>query len=130
MRPLPPPDDAPQRVRVTSSRRAPAAPARRPLQTELDEQTTLGEVYVRGLMGAQFRLAASIIVVGVLGLGGLPLLFWIVPATRSLRVLDWPIAWLLAGVVIYPVTVGVAAYYVRRADRIEADFTEMVEQQS
>src|SRR5690606_27947599 len=54
MRPLPPPDDAPQRVRVTSSRRAPAAPARRPLQTELDEQTTLGEVYVRGLMGAQF----------------------------------------------------------------------------
>jgi len=117
-------------VRVTSSRRAPAAPARRPLQTELDEQTTLGEVYVRGLMGAQFRLAASIIVVGGLGLGGLPLLFWIVPATRSLRVLDWPIAWLLVGVVIYPVTVGVAAYYVRRADRIEADFTEMVEQQS
>lgn len=130
MRPLTPAEDQPERVRVTSSRRAAPAPARRPLQAELDAQTTLGEVYVRGLMRAQFRLAATIIVIGCIGLGGLPMLFWLVPATRDLRVFDWPIAWLVVGAAIYPVSVAIAAYYVRRATRIEADFTELVKRLS
>lgn len=130
MHPLTPAEDLPERVRVTSSRRAAPAPARRPLQAELDEQTTLGEVYVRGLMRAQFRLAAIIILCGVIGLGGLPMLFWLVPETRDLRILNWPVAWLLVGGAVYPITVAVAAYYVRRATRIEADFTELVKRLS
>lgn len=81
-------------------------------------------------MRAQLRLAATVIVIGVIGLGGLPLLFWLVPATRDFRVLDWPVAWLVVGAAIYPVTVFVAASYVRRATRIEADFTELVKRLS
>ena len=81
-------------------------------------------------MRAQFRLAATIILCGVIGLGGLPLLFWLMPATRDLRFLGWPVAWLVVGGAVYPVTVAVAAYFVRRATRIEADFTELVKRLS
>ena len=130
MRDAPSPEGPPDRVRVTSSRRTNRAPVRRPLEAELDEQTVLGEVYLRGLMRAQFRLAAKIIVVGVVGLGGLPLLFWLEPGARDVRLFGLPVAWLLIGVLVYPVTVLVAASYVRRATRIESTFTAFVKRLS
>lgn len=129
--PQPPPaEGAPERIRVTSSRRAARAPARRPLEAELDEQTELGEVYLRGLMRAQLRLAATIILFGVAGLGGLPLIFSLIPAARDIRLFGLPVAWILIGVLVYPVTVLVAASYVRRATRIESTFTEIVKRLS
>ena len=130
MRPPPTPDSPPVRVRVTSSRRAARAPVRRPLEAELDEQTELGEVYLRGLMRTQLRLAATIIAFGVAGLGGLPLLFALVPATRDLRPFGMPVAWILVAILVYPLTVVVAASYVRRATRVEDTFTEIVKRLS
>lgn len=126
----PDPDSTPERVRVTSSRRAARAPMRRPLQADLDEQTELGEVYLRGLMRAQLRLAVTILTVGVAALGGLPLVFSLVPAARDTRLLGVPAAWLLIGVLVYPVTVMVAVTYVRRATRIESSFTQIVKRLS
>jgi len=130
MRETPSPEGTPERIRVTSSRRASRPPSRRPLETELDEQTVLGEVYLRGLMRAQFRLAATIIAFGIAGLGGLPLLFWLAPDARDLRLFGLPVAWLLIGVLVYPVTVLVAASYVRRATRLENRFTDFVKRLS
>lgn len=117
-------------MRVTSSRRAARPPVFRPLGADLDEQTQLGEVYLRGLMRAQLRLSALIIAVGVAGLGGLPLIFWLLPQTRSMEILGFPAAWLLIGGLIYPVTVVVAAWYVRRATALETSFTEIVKRLS
>lgn len=125
-----PPGGAPERVRVVGSRRGARVPARRPLQAELQDHTELGHVYLRGLMRAQFRLAATILGLGMIGLGGLPLIFWLFPATRSLRLFDLPLAWIVVGAAIYPVTVLVAVSYVRRATKIESDFTEMVKRLS
>jgi len=50
----PTPTQVPSRVRVTSARRD-AATRRdlRPLTRDIDEQSTLGEVYMAGLMSAQ-----------------------------------------------------------------------------
>lgn len=127
---LTPSDGAPARVRVIGSRKGTRAPARRPLQAELRDHTELGEVYLRGLMRAQFRLAATILGLGVIGLGGLPMVFWLFPATRTLRIFDLPLAWIVIGAAIYPVTVLVAISYVRRATKIESDFTEMVKRLS
>lgn len=123
-------DSTPKRERITSTRRPSRAPARRPLQTDLDEQTELGEVYLRGLMRAQFRLAATIIAMGVVGLGGLPLLFFLFPATGEARFLWVPISWLLIAVLIYPATFLIAVHYVRRSTRIETDFTDLVRRRS
>ena len=63
------------RVRVTSSRREATRHTARPAADEVAEHTDLGEVYVRGLMRAQLRLAASVLLVGAIVLGALPLVF-------------------------------------------------------
>jgi hypothetical protein len=124
----PPPERPPARVRVTSTRRdAPTRHDVRPLTRDLDEQSTLGEVYLSGLMGAQLRLALQVLAFGAVGLGGLPLLFVLVPATRSLTIAGVPLAWLVLAVVVYPVALVVSRFYVRASERIEAEFSRTVE---
>ncbi|HEX5523995.1 MAG TPA: hypothetical protein VFX53_11155 [Pedococcus sp.] len=121
------PQDRPVRVRVTSSRRD-AATRRdfRPLTREIDEQTDLGEVYMAGLMSAQLRLSLRVLVFGAVGLGGLPLLFLLVPDTRTLEIGSVPFPWLVLGVLVYPVALLVARYYVRQSERIEREFSQVV----
>ncbi|MDR6863597.1 hypothetical protein [Phycicoccus sp. 3266] len=120
-------EDPPPRVRVTSSRRdAPTRSTPRPLTRDLDEQSTLGEVYMSGLMAAQLRLALQVLAFGAVGLGGLPLLFLLVPATRALTFGGIPLAWLVLALVVYPVALVVARYYVRASERVEAQFSREV----
>jgi hypothetical protein len=120
-------DQPPPRVRVTSTRRdAPLRRDVRPLTREIDEQSNLGEVYMSGLMSAQLRLALLVLAFGAVGLGGLPLLFLLVPATRSLEIGAVPLPWMVLAVVVYPVALVVARYYVRRSERIEREFSEVV----
>jgi hypothetical protein len=117
----------PPRVRVTSTRRdATQRRSPRPLTRDLDEQSNLGEVYMADLMAAQLWLAAKVLAFGAAGLGGLPLLFLLVPSTRNLDIGPVPLAWLVLAVVVYPVAVVVARYYVRASERIEAEFSDVV----
>ena len=117
----------PARVRVTSSRRD-AATRRdlRPLTRDIDEQTDLGEVYMAGLMSAQLRLALRVLAFGAVGLGGLPLLFLLVPDTRTLEIGGIPFPWLVLGVLVYPIALLVARSYVRQSERIEREFSQVV----
>ena len=117
-----------KRVRITSPRRAAArrGPAR-PATTEIDEQTGLGKVYIAALLRAQLRLAVSVLVAVAAGLGILPLLFLVVPATHELRVWLIPLPWIILGVLVYPVVALSALYYVRHAEAIERDFADLVE---
>jgi hypothetical protein len=62
----------------------------------------------------------------VVPLGGLPLLFAVVPAFRTVRVLGLQLPWLLLGVVAYPLLVGGAYFHVRHAERVERDFTDLL----
>lgn len=119
--------EVPRRVRVTSPR---AGAARRQAgrggTREIDEQTQVGDLYMRSLMHSQLRLALKVIVATSVFLGALPLLFALVPASRTLNVIGIPLPWLLLGVVVYPVVYVAARIYVRHAERIEAEFTEFV----
>ena len=124
--PLQPRAEPPARVRVTSSRRGAASPRREHLASDLSEQTGLGEVYLRGLMAAQLRLSLSVLAIGAVALGGLPLLFHFVPTTRDLTVLGIGFPWLALGIAVYPSAVLAARYYVRHAERIEAEFREVM----
>jgi hypothetical protein len=122
-----PVEEPPRRVRITSPRTGAARrPPARTAAAEIDEQTGIGEVYMRSLMQDQLRLTLSVIGFVVVVLGGLPLLFAVLPATRSVVILGLPLPWLLLGVGVYPVLYGAARFYVRRAERIEAAFTEFV----
>ena len=120
--------EAAKRVRVTSPRRGAArrGPAR-PITTEINEQTSLGEVYMAALLRAQLRLSVSVIVAVSVGLGILPVLFLAVPATRGLHVWLVPVPWLILGVLVYPVVALAARYYVRHAEAIERDFADLVD---
>jgi len=114
----------PRRVRVTSPR---AGRSRRTsVASEIDAQTELGEVYMRSLMRSQLRLAVGVLLLLASTLGLLPLLFVTVPGLQGARVLDIPLAWLLLGFLAYPLLLGLAVFYVRRAERNERAFHDLV----
>ncbi len=118
---------APRRVRVSSPRAGTVRRRRPSVSSEIDAQTELGEVYVRSLVRTQLRLAVevSLALAGTLGL--LPVLFALVPASRTLRVAGVPLPWLLLGVVVYPFLVALGWLYVRRAERNERAFSDLVD---
>lgn len=121
-------DDSPKRVVVTGPRtpvvrRRPGPPAVRSLAT----QDVVGELLVASLVRTQLGLALRLGGIFAVLLGGLPLVFALVPASRSTRVLGIPLPWLLLGGVVYPLLLTGGWVYVRLADRNERDFVELVE---
>jgi hypothetical protein len=104
----------------------PASPSLAP-RREIDEQTGIGEVYMRSLMRQQLRLGLSVLAVVAIGLGSMPLLFALVPALSEIRLYSVPLPWLLIGVGVYPALVLAAWWHVRAAERAERDFAEIVE---
>lgn len=116
-----------KRVRVTSPRMgAPRRGPVRPVTMDIDEQTRLGELYMVALVRAQWRLSVSVLATAVLMIGGLPLLFLLVPATLNVHVGPIPLPWLVLGVLIYPAIWLTGRYYVRHSEQIEREFTELV----
>ncbi len=79
------------------------------------------------LVRIQLRLAIGVLLILTVLLGGLPLLFLAEPDLVEVLVFGLPLPWLLLGVVVHPVLVAAALFYVRRAERNEADFAELVE---
>jgi hypothetical protein len=116
----------PARVRVVLA--DVAAARRKPVvKAELDEQTGVGEVLVRGLVRAQLGLALRMAALVGCSLGSLPLLFAVFPALAAVTVVGVRLPWLLLGVAAYPLFVLVGWVYTRGAERNERDFVELVE---
>lgn len=108
--------------RTDAARRGPLRPPAR----EIDEQTELGEVYMRSLVHSQRRLAVTVCVAIAVLLGGIALAGAVFPRFGSVRVVDVPLPWLLLGVLVYPALIALAAYAVRQAERNERAFTDLV----
>ncbi len=115
----------PERVRVTGP---PRHPTRRRARTrEIDDQTALGGVLMASLLRAQLRLAIGLLLpVGAVAVG-LPLAFHLWPSFAETEVLRVPIAWLVLGFAVYPSLAALGWLYVRRAERNERDFAELLE---
>lgn len=113
--------------RVRVERRRNAAPDVAAMSQEIDAQSQLGEALLRSLMRAQLRLAAVVLVLLAIALGTLPALFELVPAVRRMHVLGIPLPWLVLGVLVYPVLLGLGWFYVRYAERNEAGFMRLVD---
>ena len=117
----------PRRVRVTSPRTGAPRPRRLNAASEIDAQTRLGEIYMSSLLRAQLRLAAAVLAtVGVL-VAGLPLLFRLAPSLVDVQLLGMPLPWVLLGFAVYPFLLALAWLYVRRAERNERDFADVLE---
>lgn len=119
--------ERPRRVVVTSPRMRALPHQPRRVVHEIDEQTSVGELYVRSLVRTQRRLALLVLgVVGVLLLGLPPLFRWVPDLART-TLLGVPLPWWLLGVVTFPMLVAAGWFYVRQAERNEREFTELVE---
>lgn len=116
-----------ERVTVTGRRRGRPPARRRAVTAEIDDQTRLGEVYMRALLRAQLRLGLTVagVVLGLLAT--LPLLFAVVPQVSDVEVFGVPLPWVVLGGGVYPLLVTAAWVYVRGAERVERDFAEMVD---
>ncbi len=116
-----------QRARITSPRTARAKPGpRRSNASEIDALTRLGEVYVDSLMRAQLRLAGYVVLALALTLGVLPIALRWLPLGQ-VHVLGAPLPWLVLGIGVYPWLLALAWWYVRRSERNEAAFEDLVE---
>jgi hypothetical protein len=113
----------PGRVRVTGPPRRRTA---RSGVADLDAGTRLGGIYMRSLLREQLRLAAGVLTALALTVGVLPLAFHLVPELSDVQVLGMPLGWLLLGVLVYPILLALGWAYVRRAERNERDFAEIV----
>jgi len=111
------------RVRVTGPprRRTPAARTR-----DIDAETRLGEVYMGSLLREQRWLAVRVLAVLAAVVGSLPLVFHLWPGLTGVHVLGLPLPWLLLGVAVYPFLLLLGWRYVRRAERNEADFLDLM----
>jgi hypothetical protein len=114
----------PPRVRVTGPPRR-----RRSVQRPIDLETesALSEVYLDSLLAAQLRLAGRILLLLGLGVGSLPLVFFVVPALADVRLAGVPLSWLVLGVGVYPLLVLLGWRYVVRAERNERDFVDLTQ---
>jgi hypothetical protein len=101
-------------------------PEHRPATREIDEQTLVGEVYLNALLRSQLRSGLALLGVVVLGLGGLPILFLLLPEVARYRVGPVTVAWLTLGGAVFPALFAAAWWQVRTAERIERDFTEIM----
>lgn len=117
-------DQRAARVRVTGPRTG--RPRRTSIASEIDAQSAVGEIYMRSLMRSQLKLALGVVLMLTASVGALPLLFELSPSLRHADLLGVPVPWLVLGFGVYPVLIALAGFYVRRAERNEASFHDMV----
>jgi hypothetical protein len=120
-------DQPPQRVRVTGPDRRTNRRAQLPRTREIDAATPVGEIYLGSLLREQLRLAGLVLAILFGVLGSVPVLFLLWPSLGAHRVLGAPVAWWVLGVLAYPFLLALGWFYVRRAERNEADFTALVD---
>ncbi|HWJ81795.1 MAG TPA: hypothetical protein VNS55_06125 [Nocardioides sp.] len=117
--------EVPQRVRVTGPPRQRAL-GQRSRVGDVTEQTPLGGVYLRSLLREQLALAVRVLATVGVTVVALPLVFHLVPSLSEVRVLGLPLAWVLLGGVVYPFLLLLGWRYVRRAERNERVFADLV----
>jgi hypothetical protein len=119
-------EQPPRRVRVVLAGGEPRSPRPEAAAREIEEQTPVGEVLVRGLIRTQLALAVRLSVLVVVAFGVQPVLFAVYPGAARVEVFGLPLPWLLLGLLAYPFVFGIAWGYVRAAERNERHFTDLV----
>jgi len=115
------------RVRISNPLTTASTHRERSVQQEIDEATSVGEVYMRSLVRSQLRLALAVLMILMLTVGMLPIVFVVFDSISEFRLFGVPLPWLLLGVGVYPYLFGLGWLYVRQAERAEQTFTDLVE---
>jgi hypothetical protein len=83
-------------------------------------------MYMGSLLREQLRLALGVLGTLAVTVGLLPLVFHLAPGLDDVRVVGLPLAWLVLGVLVYPFLVLLGWVYVRRAERNERHFADLM----
>jgi hypothetical protein len=118
-------EPAPERVRVTGPPQR--AGLRRARTSEIDDQTLLGSVLVGSLIRSQLRLAMLTLLPLLAFALGVPLAFHLAPGLADVRLFGVPLSWLVLCGLVYLLLFLLGRSYVRRAERNEQDFAELVD---
>jgi fatty acid desaturase len=94
---------------------------------ELQEQTRVGEIFLGALMRRQLWLSLRVVATMAVVLGAQPLLAWFWPPYADVQVFSIPLPWLVLGVGSYPVLIALGLYYLRNAETIDDEFSELLE---
>jgi putative solute:sodium symporter small subunit len=94
---------------------------------ELEEGTPVGEIFLGALMRRQLALSLRVAVTLIVALGAQPLVAWFWPAYGGLHVFGIPLPWLVLGVGSYPLMIALGLFYVRSAETIDDEFSELIE---
>jgi uncharacterized membrane protein (DUF485 family) len=76
------------------------------------------------VMRRQAALSLRVAAVFLLLLFGLPLFNLYLPNMANASVFGFTVSWLFLGVLFFPITVLLAAYFVRQSDRIESECSD------
>ncbi len=96
-------------------------------RVEVQEQTEVGDAMIRGLVRAQLGLAIRLAVVAAGLLCAVPLLTHLFPTLSEVAVLGIRLPWLVMGGAVYPLLLTTGWVFVRRAERNEQDFNDIVD---
>jgi hypothetical protein len=94
---------------------------------ELEEPTQVGEIFLGALMRRQLLLSLRVAITLVVVLGAQPMVAWLWPAYGQVLVFSIPLPWLVLGAASYPLLIALGLYYVRHAETIDDEFSELLE---
>lgn len=86
----------------------------------------MGTVFLRSLMRSQLRLSLALLAGLALVLGAVPVLGAVSPRLLHDRVGPVPVPWLVLAVAAFPAMLAAGVWYVRAAERTEAQFEDLV----
>jgi putative solute:sodium symporter small subunit len=93
---------------------------------EFQEQTEVGSVYLQALMRRQLRLSLTLALIFVGFLFIQPLISTWIPQWAALRLGGVPLPWLILGIGSYPILIWLGLVYVRRAEEVDDEFTDLL----
>jgi uncharacterized membrane protein (DUF485 family) len=81
------------------------------------------------LMRHQAALSMKTAAVFLILVLGLPLLTQYAPELTQQQVMGFPLSWFLLGLLFYPLTWALSAYFVKASERLEADEARMMREE-
>ncbi len=122
-------EEAPQRQVVRAAPRRQYGGVLSPVLDDLYQPDAYGRELLTSLMRAQAGVSLAVLIPAIAMLIIYPLLAVLVPPLARMTVLGLPLTLLILGGGIYPPLVLLGFWYVRRAERLEERFVDLLKDQ-
>jgi hypothetical protein len=121
-------EPTPQREIVRSAPRRTSRHAASPIRDDLYQADAYGRELLTSLMRAQAGVSLAVLLPAISLLAIYPLLAVLIPRLATFEVLGLPLTLIILGGGIYPPLVLLGYWYVRRAERLEQRFVELLKE--